>query len=144
MPDIVIKTLPEKLFIPLVYFALLSFLPLRIVNTFRYPKAVIALGPFMLINAKFYRKIGGHENIKDNLVDDLKIAHEVKKNGGKIILMDGKDRVRVRFKINPLLILLHPLSLFLWILIVLNSVRLSLLNKGVVWKERIYSPKKAR
>ena len=219
MPEIVITTIPEKIFIPIIHFALLSFFPLKIINTFRYPKAVIALGPFMLINAEFYRKIGGHENIKDKIVDDLKLANEVKKNGGKIVFMDGKDKVSVRFykdftsfwngfsknafgafenyplilfpfllfiiclylipyliffygiahfklalfpffhillitlhrfflsvkfKINPFLILLHPLSLFLWILIVLNSMRLSILNITVTWKERSYSPRKAQ
>jgi len=219
MPEIVIKTLPERLFIPIIHFALLSFFPLRIINTFRYPKAVIALGPFMLINAKFYRMIGGHENIKNKIVDDMRLAYEVKKHGGKTVFLDGKDRVTVRFykdfksfwngfsknsfgafenyplillpfllsiiclyiipyllffyclahfqlalfpfsqillitlhrfflsvrfKINPWLIFLHPLSLLLWILIVLNSVRLTLLNINVPWKERSYSPRKVQ
>lgn len=219
IPDIVIKTLPEKLFIPLVHFALLSFLPLKFINTLKEPRVVIALGPFMLINAKFYKKIGGHEKIKDKIVDDFRLAQEVKRHHGRIALMDGKDIVTVRFykdfkslwsgfsknsfgvfddspqillvflafnfclyilpyvlfftgiikfqlslfpffqlllitlhrlvisvkfRINPLFILIHPVSVILGFLIVLNSMRITLLNRTLSWKERIYSPRKAR
>lgn len=219
MPDIIIKTIPEKIFTPLMHFALFSFLPLKIVNTYRYKKAVIALGPFLLINANFYRKIGGHENIKNEILDDFRLAQLVKKHGGKFVIMDGKDNVKVRFykdfrsvwdgfsknsfgafensplillpfltivyclylipyfllfnglinlqlkllpffqvllitlhtglialkfRIKPVLIILHPLSVLLWTLIVLNSMRLSLQNKSLVWKERLYSLRKVR
>lgn len=215
MPELVMKSLSEKLFMPLAHFALLSFLPLGLMNTIKDPRAVIAMGPFMLINAEFYRKIGGHEKIKDKIVDDLQIAQEVKRNGGKVVFMDGQDIVTVRFynnlkdlwngfsknsfgafdnsplilliflslnfviyllpfflflsgilrfqfyllpsiqvflitfhryilsvrfRINLLLIFLHPAALIFGFLIALNSMQLTLLNKAMVWKERIYRP----
>ncbi|MCK4321031.1 glycosyltransferase [candidate division WOR-3 bacterium] len=215
MPDLVMKTLPEKLFMPLVHFAFFSFIPLGLMNTIKEPRVVIALGPFMLINAKFYRKIGGHEKIKDKIVDDLQIAQEVKRNGGKVVFMDGQDEVSlrfytnfkdlwngfsknsfgafnnsplillvfllfnfliyilpvftflygilklelylfptlqvllitihryflsIRFRINLRLILLHPAALLFGFLIALNSMHLTLSNKAMVWKERIYRP----
>lgn len=216
MPDIVIKTFAEKLFMPLVQFALLSFLPLGLINVVKEPRAVIAIGPFMLLNAEFYRKIGGHKVIKDKIVDDLCLAQEVKKNGGKVVFFDGSDKVSVRFYDNiidlwngfsknsfgafensplillsfltfnfclyilpyflflsgilrlqiylfpsmqillitaqrfflslrfrtkPLLIFLHPFSMILGFLIALNSMRLALLGRAVVWKERVYNQK---
>lgn len=215
MPELVMKSLSEKLFMPLAHFALLSFLPLGLMNTIKDPRAVIAMGPFMLINAKFYRKIGGHEKIKDKIVDDLRLAQEVKRNGGKVVFMDGQDIVTVRFynnlkdlwngfsknsfgafdnsplilliflslifviyllpfflflsgilkfqfyllpslqvflitlhryilsvrfRINLLLIFLHPAALIFGFLIALNSMQLTILNKAMVWKERIYRP----
>ena len=213
MPELVMKSPSEKLFMPLVHFALLSFLPLGLMNTIKDSRAVLALGPFMLINAKFYRKIGGHEKIKDKIVDDLRLAQEVKRNSGKVVFMDGQDIVSVRFyknfkdlwngfsknsfgafdnspliliiflslnfaiyvlpyllfisgilkfqlylfpslqvflitlhrytlsvrfRINLWLIFLHPAALIFGILIALNSMQLALLNKAMVWKERIY------
>jgi len=215
MPDLVMKTVSEKLFMPLVHFALLSFLPLGIMNSFKDPRAVIAMGPFMLINAKFYRKIGGHEKIKDEIIDDFRLTQEVKRNGGKVVFVDGIDMVSLRFytnfrdlwngfsknafaafdnsplilliflsmnfflyilpcflflsgvlrfqltlfpsvqillitlhryilslrfRINLWLILLHPAALLFGFLIALNSMQLTLLNRAVFWKERIYRP----
>ncbi|MEO0293565.1 MAG: glycosyltransferase [candidate division WOR-3 bacterium] len=213
MPDLVMGTLSEKLFIPLVHFAFFSFIPLGLMNSIKNPNVVIALGPFMLINSKFYRKIGGHEKIKDKIVDDLELAKEVKRNGGKVVFMDGREKVSLRFydnfkdlwngfsknsfgafnnsiiafllfisfilslylfpifsfvlgivrfklgffstiqfflillhryflsarfKINYWLIFLHPFALIFALLIALNSMRLTLLNKAVTWKGRIY------
>jgi chlorobactene glucosyltransferase len=218
LPKIVMKTGPEKLFTPLIYFALMSFVPLGFINTKKYEKVVIALGPFMLINAAFYRMIGGHEAIKDEILDDFRLAQQVKVYGGKYALLDGRDKITVRFykdlrsvwvgfsknsfgafenqplillpflafcvclyiiphvtfvrgllqhelrlypffqvllvtlhtfliavrfKFNRFLIVFHPLSVFLWALIVLNSMRLTLTNKSLAWKERRYSLRKA-
>jgi chlorobactene glucosyltransferase len=215
MPELIMETLPEKLFMPLVHFAFFSFIPFGLMNTIKEPRVVIALGPYMLINTKFYRKIGGHEKIKDKIVDDLQLAQEVKRNGGKVVFYDGQDDVSlrfytnfkdlwngfsknsfgafnnsplillvfllfnfllyilpiftflygilklelyffptlqvllitlhryvlsVRFKINLRLILLHPAALLFGFLIALNSMRLTLSNKALVWKERIYRP----
>ncbi len=215
MPDLEMETISEKLYMPLVHFALLSFLPLGLMNDIRNPKAVIALGPFMFINAEFYRKIGGHKKIKNEIVDDLKLAREVKRNGGRVILMDGQDKVSlrfyknfkdlwngfsknsfgafdnsslilliflsinfclyvlpyflfisgilklelsffptlqvllitlhrfflsIRFKTNPWLILLHPVSVLLGSLIAFNSMLITLFNKPILWKERVYRP----
>jgi chlorobactene glucosyltransferase len=218
LPNIVMKTAPEKLFSPLIYFALMSFVPLGIINTHKYEKVVIALGPFMFINAEFYRKIGGHESIKDEILDDFRLAQQVKKFGGKYSLLDGRDKITVRFykdigsawvgfsknsfgafenqplvllpflafcvclyiipyvtfvrgllhdklllypffqvllvtlhtfliavrfKFNRFLIIFHPLSVSFWSLVVLNSMRLTLTNKSLAWKERHYSLRKA-
>lgn len=215
MPELIMETLPEKLFMPLVHFAFFSFIPLGLMNVIEEPRVVIALGPYMLINTKFYRKMGGHEKIKGKIVDDLQLAQEVKRNGGKVVFFDGQDDVSlrfytnfkdlwngfsknsfgafnnsplillvfllfnfllyilpiftflygilklemyffptlqvllitlhryvlsVRFKINLRLILLHPAALLFGLLIALNSMRLTLANKAMVWKERIYRP----
>ena len=218
IPDITIETFAEHIFVPIIYFGLLTFLPLRLVNSSRFSKVVIAMGPFMLINADFYRKIGGHKKIKGEILDDFRLAREVKKNGGKQLFMNGKETVRVRFyknfaafwngfsknsfgafdnsplvflpfiavcictyltpyiaftheiinskfellvffqvilitlhsifilfkfRINRLHIIFTPLSIALWILVALNSMRLTLLDRTLVWKDRIYSLKKS-
>jgi len=216
IPDIVMETIPERIFVPIIYFGLLSFLPLKLVNSSKFKKAVVALGPFMLIAAEFYRKIGGHERIKGEILDDFRLAQEVKKNGGKQIIMNGKETMTVRFykdfiafwngfsknsfgvfenplvflpfitacvclylvpyvvflhglvhsrfelmpffqitlitlhsifilfkfRINRIHMLLHPISVLLWILVVINSMRLTLLNRTLVWKDRVYNARK--
>ncbi len=216
LPNILMETIPERIFVPIMYFGLLSFLPLRLVNSSKFRKAVTALGPFMLLDAEFYRKIGGHEKIKSEILDDFRLAQEVKKNGGKQVIMNGKDTMTVRFykdfrsfwdgfsknsfgvfenvfvffpfiitctclylipyvifiysltqselslmvlfqiilislhslfilvkfKINRMHLILHPLSVLVWILVVFNSMRLTLLNRAMVWKDRLYNPRK--
>jgi len=50
-----------------------------------------------------------------------------------------RTHLSLRFKSNPLWALLHPLSVGLGLLILLNSARMALLNKGCTWKERVYT-----
>ena len=57
MPDLVMKTVSEKLFMPLVHFALLSFLPLGIMNSFKDPRAVIALDLLCLLTLNFIERL---------------------------------------------------------------------------------------
>jgi len=171
------------------------------------------LGPFLLIPRRVYQECGGHQAIKNNLVDDISLARRVIRYGGNTTLLDGSQFLRIRFYtcfrdlwagfsknsyeavrgtplkvvaasvaccllfIHPYLALidalfrsqlaslpllqvatitltrlilaerfrtsrgwtlLHPLSVLLALLILINSCRLSILRKKIAWKERWY------
>ncbi|HDN79382.1 MAG: glycosyl hydrolase [Chloroflexi bacterium] len=96
-PHIVAKTFWEKIILPIIPFGVLSFLPLRMMATSPDPRIAMALGPYMVFRRDFYWQIGGHRAVRDNIVDDVGLAREVKEAGGRVVLMDGSDIVSVRF-----------------------------------------------
>jgi len=55
-----------------------------------------ATGAFNLIRTEFYRHIGGHEQIKGTIVDDVFLARLAKAAGGRSGFIDLADRVQVR------------------------------------------------
>ena len=100
IPHIVTGSFWEKVLLPVIPFGLLGFWPISLMNSLPYPRVAMALGPFMLVKKEAYLKAGGYEAIHDNIVDDIALAREVKRAGGRIALMDGTDLVSVRFYRN--------------------------------------------
>jgi len=85
----------EKTVMPLVMTALsVGFSPRKVndPNT----KDAIANGQFILIKRPVYDAIGGHESVKDNIVEDKAISEQVKWNGYRLIVADGMQVVRTR------------------------------------------------
>jgi chlorobactene glucosyltransferase len=213
IPGLIAKTWSEKLVLPIIHFAFLVLVPFKLINYSKDCRLAFAIGPFMMIKKDFYFSFGGYEIIKKEIVDDFALAKTVKKNKGKITILDGTKFMKVRFYINfrelwhglskntypaigssphylaclllgcyflfiypylslwwafeshqnltlPLLQvvtisamkiilairfktslffgLLHPFSVILTLMILLNSFRLSLFKKKFAWKERLY------
>ena len=85
----------EKVVMPIVMTALsVGFSP-RKVND---PKSrdAIANGQFILIKRSVYDAIGGHERVKDQIVEDKAIAEQVKWNGYRLIVANGTSVTRTR------------------------------------------------
>ena len=100
IPHIRAETFAEKLFMPLIPFAFLVFLPIGLMNRVKDFRVTAAIGPFILIKRDFYFKIGGHKAIKDKLLDDFCLAQLTKLSGGRVSLLDGSEIVSVRFYKN--------------------------------------------
>jgi chlorobactene glucosyltransferase len=100
LPLIETKSFWERIFMPMWSFAFVSFFPLKLLSSKKYKKVAFAIGPFMMFERKFYERIGGHESVKGEIVDDVYLARETKEKGGKIALLDGKDFIKVRFYKN--------------------------------------------
>ena len=91
----IMGTFWEKVILPLVMTALsVGFSPRR-VNDPKLRDAV-ANGQFILIRRSIYDAIGGHESVKDQIVEDKAIAEKVKWNGYRLIVADGKQVAKTR------------------------------------------------
>ncbi|NTU53821.1 MAG: glycosyltransferase [Chlorobiaceae bacterium] len=86
----------EKLIVPLVYHILFSYLPLAMVWKSRFPAFCYAIGQFILFRREAYLRIGGHQSVCNNLVEDVWLCKEVKRAGGKVVVFDGTDAVSCR------------------------------------------------
>ena len=85
----------EKTVMPLVMTALsVGFSPRKVndPNT----KDAIANGQFIFIRRSVYNAIGGHESVKDSIVEDKAISEQVKWNGHRLIVADGSKVARTR------------------------------------------------
>lgn len=85
----------EKTVMPLVMTALsVAFSPRKVNDPYR--RDAIANGQFILIRRSVYNAIGGHERIKNQIVEDKAIAEQVKWNGYQLVVADGMQVARTR------------------------------------------------
>jgi len=85
----------EKVLMPLVLTAMsVGFSP-RKVNDPK-ERVAVANGQFILIKRSVYDAIGGHEKVKDQIVEDKALSEQVKWNGYRLIVADGHAVARTR------------------------------------------------
>lgn len=85
----------EKVVMPLVMTALsVGFSPRKVNDPSR--RDAIANGQFILIRRLVYGAIGGHESVRDQIVEDKALSEQVKWNGYRLIVADGQQMARTR------------------------------------------------
>jgi chlorobactene glucosyltransferase len=85
----------EKVVMPLIMTALsVGFSPRKVNNP--KTKDAIANGQFIMIKRSVYDAIGGHESVKNQIVEDKAISEQVKWNGFRLIVADGMKVARTR------------------------------------------------
>ncbi len=85
----------EKVIMPLVMTALsVGFSPRKVNDPSR--RDAVANGQFIFIKRSIYDLIGGHEKVKDQIVEDKAISEQVKWNGHRLIVADGMQVVSTR------------------------------------------------
>jgi len=85
---LVADTLPLKVVMPLMYFIMLGWAPLWWIQSSNKPKPSIAIGQFLLFSREAYWHIGGHEAVKNRIVEDLWLGTEIARRGGRHIAID--------------------------------------------------------
>ena len=91
----IMGTFWEKVVMPLIMTALtVGFSPRKVNDPNR--KDAIANGQFILIKRSVYDAIGGHESVKDQIVEDKALAEQVKWNGHRLVVADGYAVARTR------------------------------------------------
>ncbi|NUN08867.1 MAG: glycosyltransferase [Ignavibacteriaceae bacterium] len=86
----------DKFVVPLMNWLLLAFLPLKLVYASRNGSFIAANGQFIMISRETYKKNGGHEAVKDKVVEDMETARSVKNSGGKVMTALGYDMIYCR------------------------------------------------
>ena len=73
----------ERLAQPLLQWSWFSTLPLRLAENLRKPSMIVANGQFFIVTKAAYIKSGGHESVKNEVLDDLELARALIKSGFK-------------------------------------------------------------
>ena len=81
-------SLPQKIAIPVLYFVILSWMPLWWVHRSRKPKPSLAIGQFLLFPREAYWRIGGHEAVKARILEDVWLGVETVRHGGRHLAID--------------------------------------------------------
>jgi chlorobactene glucosyltransferase len=95
-PKQVMVTIHEKMVIVFINLAVMALMPLVLVKKIRNPKFSIANGQFILFKRDTYKSIGGHENIRKDIIEDVAISKQVKKCGFKFMVFDGRSSIYCR------------------------------------------------
>ncbi|MBD3183004.1 glycosyltransferase [Candidatus Poribacteria bacterium] len=91
-----VVTWGERLMVPLFPWFIIGFLPLVIAYKTNSPTLSAAIGQFMMFKRKAYERIEGHKALKNNVVDDVQLARNIKEAGLRWRMVNGKDRIGCR------------------------------------------------
>jgi glycosyltransferase involved in cell wall biosynthesis len=85
----------EKAVIPQVYVNLARLYRFEEVSDPASPSAA-ANGQYLLVRREVYARVGGHEAIRGEVLDDVELAKRVKSAGGKLVFLPGSAWVETR------------------------------------------------
>lgn len=85
----------EKAVIPLVYVGLAEKFKFEEVSD-PNSKVAAANGQYILIRRTAYDRIGGHERVRAEVLDDVALARNVKASGGRILFLPGAEWAETR------------------------------------------------
>ena len=100
LPHQEVVTWAERLLVPIIPWAIFSFLPLSLAHRWRWPVLSAAIGQYMLFRREAYDQVGGHAAVRQHAADDLALGRQVKGHGLRFRLVDGEQRVSCRMYHN--------------------------------------------
>ena len=94
-PGQITPTWWEKAVIPLVYVNLARLYRFEDVSD-PASAAAAANGQYLLIRRGMYARVGGHQAVRNEILEDVELAKRVKSAGGKLLFLPGAAWVRTR------------------------------------------------
>ncbi|HXL73334.1 MAG TPA: glycosyltransferase [bacterium] len=87
------RTWMEALVIPVMAFHLLAFFPARLAlkAKSRFSRFAGVSGQFIFIRRSVYQAFGGHQKVKNEVVEDLNLGKRLVLKGYRVVLGDGSD-----------------------------------------------------
>ena len=95
VPELEMRTFWEIAVQPVVAHMILLSLDTRAINRDENPQAA-AMGPFLLFRREAYERIGGHQAVRSEVVEDLRLAEAVKRAGLRLVLARGSGVASLR------------------------------------------------
>jgi len=78
----------QKVAMPVLYFVIMSWLPLWWVQRSRKPRPSLAIGQFLLFPTEEYWRMGGHKAVKSRILEDVWLGVEVTRHGGRHVAVN--------------------------------------------------------
>ncbi len=86
----------EALAIPLLYFAVAGLLPMFAIPFLRWSRLAAASGQFMLFRRSAYDRVGGHETVRAEIVEDVALALAIRRARLHLVIANGRDLASCR------------------------------------------------
>ena len=96
MPTQTCLTWSERLILPQFFYLLAARFHPGVVNNATRPKDAIANGQYIMMTRAAYEGAGTHERVKHEVAEDLALAQEVMKAGGKLRMVYALDLMTTR------------------------------------------------
>lgn len=90
------ETVCEEILQPLASIALCLMFRLPHVNSDQHPTVALANGQYLLVSRRAYERIGGHQSVKNQLMEDIAIAERLKSHGLRLRLANSVELLQVR------------------------------------------------
>jgi chlorobactene glucosyltransferase len=87
------QTFGEWITVPIMNWVLQSLLPMNLVQQTSFPSLSAANGQFMMFNAEEYQRYQWHSKVKNQTVEDIRIARTMKAEGLKISVLLGDSDI---------------------------------------------------
>lgn len=95
-PRQVVGSAGEALLVPMIFFLLFAYLPMRRMRRTKDPAASAGCGQFLLVRREAYEAAGGHAAFRDSMHDGIKMPREVRRAGYATDLFDATALCHVR------------------------------------------------
>ena len=95
-PEKVTGTLAEKLVVPVVDMFVYAGLPLWLTYFSRFPSLAAASGLWIAFTREAYQKVGGHQAVSTQIVEDVELSRLAKRRGIRILTSAGTGVVSCR------------------------------------------------
>ena len=89
-------TLAEQLILPLLHVTYTSWFPIFLTWRSQDERFLAANGQLLAITREMYEQVGGHEAIRQEVVDDMELCKLVKRQGGRVVFADGHAMAQCR------------------------------------------------
>ena len=81
-------SLAQKIAMPVLYFVIMSWLPLWWPQRSEKPRPSLAIGQFLLFPKDEYWRIDGHKAVKSRILEDVWLGVEVTRHGGRHVAVN--------------------------------------------------------
>lgn len=95
-PRFLMETFWERVLMTHLAMTLFVYLPLWISQGGRWPRLAIGGGTGNLVRRELYEQAGGHEALKDAVIDDIGLARLIRRHGARTVIVRAEDLVSLR------------------------------------------------
>jgi len=95
-PQQITKTFSEKLIVPVIDFFVYGLLPLWTTYFFKSAAFAAANGQWIVFKKTVYEEIGGHQSVKNEIVEDVELNRLARRQGFKTLTLAGTKTVFCR------------------------------------------------
>lgn len=100
LPRQEVSSFGEKLVVPFMNFAILSFLPIRLGQKKHISALSVTIGQFMIFKRNAYDAVGGYASAIENVNDDVLLGRKIIDHGYKWCLLNGSNEISCRMYRN--------------------------------------------
>ena len=95
MPAAIFGSFWERAVQPVIFGFIAALTRFRKINSPNYDSAM-GFGAFLLFKKESYQRIGGHRSVRQEILDDVMLAKNAKRNGLSMLVADGKRLFSIR------------------------------------------------